>query len=60
MEIELYAADDPFERARKAWKVLGFVNDRHGAVGRLAEAFMAYRDFDRASTAPIAPGEVDG
>lgn len=39
--------DNPFERARKAWKMMGFVNDRLGQTGILAETFMAYRDLDR-------------
>ena len=48
-DINLCATDNPFERARKAWRVIGFVNDRHGGIGLLAEVFMAYRDLDRAT-----------
>ncbi len=43
---KLYVTDNPFERARKAWKLLGFPNDRLGLTGTLAEVFMAYRDLD--------------
>ena len=42
----LSATDDPYIRAQKAWKILGFTNDRLGLVGTLAEVFMLYRDLD--------------
>lgn len=43
----LCVTDNSFERARKAWKMMGFVNDKLGQTGTLAEIFMAYRDLDK-------------
>lgn len=56
MEIDLLAADNPFERARKAWRAMGFVNNRPAQIGYLAEVFMAYQDFDRAVDATTPEG----
>lgn len=46
----LVSTDNPFERARKAWKVMGFKNDRLNQVETLAEVFMVYQNFDRSTT----------
>ena len=45
--VELLVTDNPFERARKAWSLMGFVNDRTNCIGALAEVFMAYQEFDK-------------
>ena len=51
----LYVTDNPFERARKTWKLLGFSNDRLGHIGTLAEIFMAYGDLDKRVCEVIKP-----
>lgn len=57
MEIELNATDNPFERARKAWEVMGFANQSGNCIGSLAEVFMAYQKFDRQSSVFAPPSE---
>ena len=52
LPIQLNAKDNPFERARKAWEVMGFRNDRLEQIGKLAEVFMAYHEFDRSTPSP--------
>ena len=56
MTIKIHITD-PFARARKAFKMMGFVNDRLGLTGTLAEIFMAYRDLDSSDFAPKPGGD---
>ncbi len=46
----LSATDDPYRRAQKAWKIMGFSDTFYSekrSLDTLAEVFMMYRDLDK-------------
>ncbi len=46
IKVDLLVTDNSFERARKAWYMMGFTH-KGDAFCVLAEVFMAYQEFDK-------------
>lgn len=44
--INLSATDDVWQRAAKIWRLIGFVNDRFGAVPCMASLLADYQRID--------------
>lgn len=59
-QIELNVDDDVFTRARKIWRLIGFVNDRHGTCNLIAEYLHAYKQLDemQIKSERIAKGDL--
>lgn len=47
--VTLSSDDTMEERARKIWYLIGFVNDRHGAIPLIAYYLTLYKDLDVAT-----------
>lgn len=44
--VTLSSDDTMEERARKIWYLIGFVNDRHGAIPQIAYYLTLYKDLE--------------
>ena len=53
--IQFRADDIPLKRAEKIWHVLGFANDRMGAIPAIAGYLAMYRDWDREAAGKQIP-----